>query len=93
MTALARMAGVRSQSMGATIAGLEALGLIAGTPDPKDGRQTILSLTPACRELIRTGRAARHDWLMRAIQTKLNAEEQAQLALAMQLLNRLVDTE
>jgi DNA-binding MarR family transcriptional regulator len=93
VTALARMQGVRSQSMGATISGLEALGLIKGTPDPKDGRQTILSLTPTCRELIRTGRAARHDWLLRAIQTKLSAEEQAQLALAMHLLNRLVDTE
>jgi DNA-binding MarR family transcriptional regulator len=93
VTALARMAGVRSQSMGATIAGLESLGLIKGAPDPKDGRQTILSLTPACRELIRTGRAARHDWLMRAIQTKLSAEEQAQLAFAMHLLNRLVDAE
>src|ERR1700761_7997806 len=91
VTALARMEGVRPQSMGATIAGLEALGLIKGAPDPKDGRQTILSLTPACRELIRTGRAARHDWLMRAIQTKLSAEEQAQLAFAMHLLNRLVD--
>ena len=93
VTALARMEGVRSQSMGATISGLEALGLIKGAPDPKDGRQTILSLTPACRELIRTGRAARHDWLLRAIQTKLSAEEQAQLAFAMHLLDRLVDTE
>jgi DNA-binding MarR family transcriptional regulator len=93
VTALARMEGVRSQSMGATISGLEGLGLIKGTPDPKDGRQTILSLTPACRELIRTGRAARHDWLLRAIQTKLSAEEQAQLAFAVHLLNRLVDTE
>jgi DNA-binding MarR family transcriptional regulator len=92
VTALARMEGVRSQSMGATISGLEALGLIKGAPDPKDGRQTILSLTPACRDLIRTGRAARRDWLLRAIQTKLNAEEQAQLAFAMHLLNRLVDT-
>jgi DNA-binding MarR family transcriptional regulator len=93
VTALARMEGVRPQSMGATIAGLEALGLIKGAPDPKDGRQTILSLTPACRELIRTGRAARHEWLLRAIQAKLSAEEQAQLAFAMRLLNRLVDTE
>jgi DNA-binding MarR family transcriptional regulator len=91
VTALARMEGVRPQSMGATIAGLEALDLIKGTPDPRDGRQTILSLTPACRELIRTGRAARHDWLLRAIQTRLTAEEQAQLAFSMQLLNRLVD--
>ncbi|HVX78814.1 MAG TPA: MarR family transcriptional regulator [Bradyrhizobium sp.] len=93
VTALARMEGVRSQSMGATIAGLDALGLIKGSPDPKDGRQTILSLTPACRELIRTGRAARHEWLLRAIQTKLSAEEQAQLAFAMHLLNRLVDSD
>ncbi|WP_213773140.1 MarR family transcriptional regulator [Bradyrhizobium sp. dw_78] len=92
VTALARTEGVRPQSMGATIAGLEALGLVKGSPDPSDGRQTILSLTPACRELIRSGRAARQDWLLRAIQTKLSAEEQAQLAFAMRLLNRLVDT-
>jgi DNA-binding MarR family transcriptional regulator len=49
-------------------------------------------LTPACRELIRSGRAARHDWLFRAIQTKLTPQEQEQLAAAMSLLNRLVDT-
>jgi DNA-binding MarR family transcriptional regulator len=95
VTALARMEGVRSQSMGATVDGLETLGLVKGSPDAKDGRQTILSLTPACRDMIRTGRAARHDWLLRAIQTKLTAEEQAQLAFSLRLLHRLVgpDTE
>jgi DNA-binding MarR family transcriptional regulator len=92
VTSLARVVGVRSQSMGATIAVLEAAGLVKGSPDPEDGRQTILSLTPACRELIRSGRAARHDWLFRAIQTKLTPQEQAQLAASMKLLNRLVDT-
>jgi DNA-binding MarR family transcriptional regulator len=92
VTALARMEGVRSQSMGATIAVLEAAGLVKGSPDPEDGRQTILSLTPACRELIRSGRAARHDWLFRAIQAKLTPQEQEQLAASMRLLNRLVDT-
>ncbi len=92
VTALARAEGVRSQSMGATVAVLEAAGLVQGSPDPKDGRQTILSLTPACLELIKTGRAARHDWLLRAVQTKLTAQEQAQLAASMALLNRLVDT-
>jgi DNA-binding MarR family transcriptional regulator len=92
VTALARAEGVRSQSMGATVAVLEAAGLVQGSPDPKDGRQTILSLTSACRELISTGRAARHDWLFRAIQTKLSAREQEQLAASMTLLNRLVDT-
>jgi len=92
VTTLARTEGVRSQSMGATVAVLEAAGLVAGLPDPKDGRQTILSLSPACRELIRSGRAARHDWLFRAIQAKLTPQEQDQLAAAMSLLNRLVDT-
>jgi DNA-binding MarR family transcriptional regulator len=92
VTTLARVEGVRSQSMGATIAVLEAAGLVKGSPDPQDGRQTILSLTPACRELIRSGRAARHDWLFRAIQTRLTPQEQQQLAASMKLLNRLVDT-
>jgi DNA-binding MarR family transcriptional regulator len=91
VTALARMAGVRPQSMGATVAGLEALGLIRGSPDATDGRQTILSLTSTCRELIRSGRAARHDWLLKTIQSRLTPREQAQLAAAMSLLNRLVE--
>jgi DNA-binding MarR family transcriptional regulator len=91
VTALARLEGVRSQSMGATVGALEDLGLIKGSPDPADGRQTILALTPACREKIRSGRAARHEWLLRAIQSKLTLDEQAELAAALRLLGRLVD--
>jgi DNA-binding MarR family transcriptional regulator len=91
VTALARMEGVRSQSMGATVAALEATGLVKGSPDPKDGRQTILSLTPACVALFKNGRAARMDWLLRTIQTKLSAQEQEQLGSAIKLLDRLVD--
>jgi DNA-binding MarR family transcriptional regulator len=91
VTALAKMEGVRPQSMGATVGGLEALGLVKGSPDARDGRQTILSLTPACRDMMRTGRAARQDWLLRAIQSKLSTEEQAQLAISLRLLGRLVD--
>jgi DNA-binding MarR family transcriptional regulator len=91
VTALARMEGVRSQSMGATVAALEATGLVKGSPDPNDGRQTILSLTPACVALIKNGRAARTDWLLKTIQTKLSPQEQDQLAAAIKLLNRLVD--
>jgi DNA-binding MarR family transcriptional regulator len=91
VTALAKMEGVRPQSMGATVAGLEELGFVKGSPDANDGRQTILSLTPSCREMLRTGRAARQDWLLRAIQSKLSAEEQAQLAVSLRLLSRIVD--
>lgn len=91
VTALARLEGVRSQSMGATVAALEAAGMVKGSPDPDDGRQTILSLTPACVKLIKNGRAARTDWLLKTIETKLSAREQEQLAAAIKLLNRIVD--
>lgn len=92
VTTLARAEGVRPQSMGATVAVLEAAGLVRGAPDPADGRQTILSLTVACREMLQASRAAREDWLFRAIQTKLAPAEQAELATAVSLLKRLVES-
>jgi DNA-binding MarR family transcriptional regulator len=91
VTTLAKAEGVRPQSMGATVAVLEAAGLVAGAADPHDGRQTILSLTPACRKMIKEGRATREDWLFRAIQEHLGAEEQRELAIGVELLKRLVD--
>ena len=93
VSALARLEGVRPQSMGATVASLDELGLIKGAPDPNDGRQTILSLSPKCETMIRTGRAARHEWLLRAITSKRTLQEQAQLKAALGLLSRVVDTE
>ena len=92
VSALARAEGVRQQSMGTTVAALEAAGLVKGSPDPTDGRQTILSLTDTCRELIKAKRAAKEDWLFRAIQTKLSPAEQEELATALELLNRLADS-
>ena len=92
VTTLAKAEGVRPQSMGATVSVLEAAGLVSGAPDPGDGRQTMLSLTPACREMIKLSRAAREDWLFRAIRTKLAARELEQLATGVELLKRLVDS-
>ena len=91
VTTLARAEGVRPQSMGATVAALEAAGFVDGAPDPTDGRQTILSLTATCRTWIEGHRAAREDWLLRAIGEKLAPGEQQELARAIQLLKRLVD--
>lgn len=88
---LARSEGMRPQSMSAAIAALEAAGLVRGAPDPSDGRQTIMSLTDACRERLRTGRAARQDWLSRTIAARLAPQEQQELATAVRLLKRLVD--
>jgi DNA-binding MarR family transcriptional regulator len=91
VTTLARTEGVRPQSMGATVAVLEAAGLVRGAPDPADGRQTILSLTATVREKFKASRAARQDWLFRAIRAKLAPAEQETLAAAVELLKRLVE--
>jgi DNA-binding MarR family transcriptional regulator len=90
-SSLARSEGMRPQSMGPIIAALEGAALIRGSPHPTDGRQTILSLTDACRRWVDEGRAARQDWLSRTIEARFSAEERQQLAAAVALLRRLVD--
>lgn len=89
VSSLARAEGMRPQSMGTTIAPLEAAGLVAGSPDPDDGRQTLLALTEPCRTYLRESRAARQDWLCRTIQARLTQAEQVELAAAVKLLERL----
>ncbi|MDR3510571.1 MAG: MarR family transcriptional regulator [Caulobacteraceae bacterium] len=91
-SALARAEAMRPQSMGAIIAALEAAGYVAGAPDPSDGRQTIISLTDHFRTWVAAARAARKDWLLRALQARLTAQEQRQLAGAVDLLKRLLDS-
>jgi DNA-binding MarR family transcriptional regulator len=89
-SSLARAEGMRPQSMGEVVAALQAAGLVAGAPDPADRRQTLLSLTDRCRDWITEGRAARQDWLTHTIDARLSADEQALLAAALPLLQRLV---
>ncbi len=90
-SSLARAEGVRPQSMSSTILALQNAGLVSGSPDPDDGRQTVISLTPMCRKKIDAGRAARQDWLLRSINTKLSPSEREQLTSALLLLEKLVD--
>lgn len=90
-SSLARAEGMRPQSMGTVISALEGDGLVSGAPDPTDGRQTLLSLTEACRQWVAEGRAARQDWLALAIQSQLSLEEQDVLAKAVLLLKRFAD--
>ena len=91
VTELARLDGMRPQSMGAIIAALESAGLLSGAPHPTDGRQVLLSLTSACRSWLKANRAAREDWLAQAIRGQLSAAEQAELARATGLLKRLLE--
>lgn len=91
VTELAQAEGVRSQSMGATVAFLIEAGHVKGTPDPDDGRRTRLSLTPQTRKMMRQVRSAREDWLQRTIAARYSAAEQKQLAGAVRLLQRLLE--
>jgi DNA-binding MarR family transcriptional regulator len=88
-TVLARAEGLRPQSMGTIVAALAAAGLVAGSPDPKDGRKTILSLTQTAREQFRTGRLAREDWLIQAMSAALTPSELDQLSSSIGLLRRI----
>lgn len=91
VSALARAENMRPQSMGAIVADLEAVGLLARAPDPADGRRAILSLTPRCRAWIDANRAAREDWLLHTIEKKFSVAEQEDLARGVALLERLVE--
>ncbi|HMF76179.1 MAG TPA: MarR family transcriptional regulator [Bryobacteraceae bacterium] len=91
VSSLARAEGMRPQSMSAIITSLLEAGLVSGSPDPNDGRQTLMSLSRKCQKLLKDGRAARQDWLTTAIQKKLSPQEQEKLSAAVNLLTRLVE--
>jgi DNA-binding MarR family transcriptional regulator len=88
-SALARQEQISPQSMGVTLAGLEARGLVERRPDPADGRRAVLSLTPAGREVLRTRRSARTRALARALEAGFSPAELGQLQAAAPLLERL----
>lgn len=91
VSSLARAEGMRPQSMSAIVTPLQESGLVSGSPDPSDGRQTLISLTPKCLKRLQNGRAARQDWLTATISQKLSAAEQEKLQAALELITRLVD--
>ena len=91
VSSLARAEGMRPQSMRAVVAPLQESGLVRGAPDPSDGRQTLMSLTPKCLKRLQKGRAARQDWLTATISQRLSAHEQEKLQAALELFKKLVE--
>lgn len=91
VSSLARAEGMKPQSMSAVVTPLLESGLIKGTSDPADGRQTLLSLSPKCLKWLQEGRAARQDWLTAMISQKLSVPEQQKLQAALVLLTRLFE--
>jgi DNA-binding MarR family transcriptional regulator len=77
--------------MSSIVTSLQDAGLVSGTPDPDDGRKTLMSLSRKCEKLLKQGRAARQDWLTAIILQKLSAQEQQQLSTTLELLSRLAE--
>ncbi|VVE26884.1 MarR family transcriptional regulator [Pandoraea pneumonica] len=85
---LARAEAVKPQSMGVTLAVMEAEGLIERYAHPDDGRQMLVALTDDGRETRRKVRLAKHDWLMSAVANFTPAERKT-LVSAVELIRRL----
>jgi DNA-binding MarR family transcriptional regulator len=86
---LASGEGVRPQSMAAILAGLHERGLVVREADPADGRRILVSLSAAGREGLRGARREKGRRLTQAIADELTPGEQATLADALPLLERI----
>jgi DNA-binding MarR family transcriptional regulator len=91
-SALAKLEQISPQSMGATLAGLEARGLVARHADPEDGRRVQLSLTEAGHRILQDKRNARNEQLAKVLEAMFTPEEIRQLAAATPLLERLAQS-
>ncbi len=87
--ALARLEQISPQSMGATLSGLEARGLVERRPDPADGRRIVLSVSAAGQRMLRDRRSARTRQLAAALAAGFTDTELEQLMTAAPLLERL----
>jgi len=88
-SALARLEQISPQSMGATLAALEARGLLQRRPDPADGRRVVLSVTDGGLQVLRDRRSARTEQLARALSAGFTRAELRQLMAAAPLIERL----
>lgn len=86
---LAAAERVRPQSMAATVAALEAEGLVLRSPDPHDGRRRQVTLTEAGRRLRLDDSRAREAWLARALDRHADPEQLAALRTAVALLDEV----
>jgi DNA-binding MarR family transcriptional regulator len=87
--ALAACEQIRPQSIAATVAALEQLGMVSRRGDPSDGRRVLVEATEAGRVWVHGLREQRAQRLARAIADSLSPVEQKQLAAAIPLLERI----
>ena len=89
---LARLERISPQSVGATIAALEARGLVERRPDPGDGRRAVISLTEAGSQMLRNRRNARTEKFAAALSAGFSPSELNLLKAAAPLIERLAQS-
>ena len=87
---LARAESMKPQSMGATIAALEEMGLVERKPHPTDGRQVNIELTAKGAAVRKSAKDAKRTWLAQAI-AQLDEHDRETLFKAGGIIKRLVD--
>ena len=87
---LARAESVKPQSMGATIAALEEMGLVERRPHPTDGRQMNIELTAKGAAVRKSAKDAKRTWVAQAI-AQLDEQERETLFKAGEIIKRLVE--
>jgi DNA-binding MarR family transcriptional regulator len=88
--ALAMRERVRPPSMTRVIASLAEMGFVARTAHPGDGRQVLVSVSPAGVELIEAERRASQEWLKARLE-RLDSEQRRILLTAADLMTAIVD--
>ncbi|GAA5197860.1 MarR family transcriptional regulator [Rugosimonospora acidiphila] len=79
---------VQPPTMTKILARLEERGLIQRSPHPTDGRQVLVSATPAGRHVVVEQRRAKDEWLTRML-ADLTADERQILGQAAEILRRI----
>jgi DNA-binding MarR family transcriptional regulator len=90
LKALAELERVQPPSMTRTVGCLAERGLLERRPDPKDGRQAIVDLTPSGRAAVLETRRRRDLWLGRRLE-ELDPAERELLAAASEILRRIAE--
>ncbi|MBA2388919.1 MAG: MarR family transcriptional regulator [Geodermatophilaceae bacterium] len=82
---------VQPPSMTRVVCALEERGFVLRAPHPTDGRQVIVSLTPAAEDFLLEEIRMREAWLTRRL-AELTDEEREILQVASEVIGRLVDS-
>jgi DNA-binding MarR family transcriptional regulator len=91
--ALAAGEYMRPQSTHEMVLRLERRGLVERRPDPADGRQLLIEVTPTGRRTVSELMGLRHEWLTASIDHNLTPAEKEVLAIAAGLMERVASAE